>query len=35
MTEKWIIQDIEKQIAQSNRMVIINPSGKCAYQLPS
>lgn len=34
MTEKWIIQDIEKQIAQRNRMVIIDPSGECAYLLP-
>lgn len=34
MTENWIIQDIEKQIAQRNRMVIIDPSGKCAYLLP-
>jgi len=34
MTDKWIIQDIEKQIAQRNRMVIIDPSGECAYLLP-
>jgi hypothetical protein len=31
MTGHWIIQDIEKQIAQRNRMVIIDPSGECAY----
>lgn len=34
MTEKWIIQDIEKQISQRNRMVFIDPSGECAYLLP-
>jgi hypothetical protein len=34
MTDIWIIQDIEKQIAQRNRMVIIDPSGDCAYLLP-
>jgi hypothetical protein len=34
MTDNWIIQDIEKQIAQRNRMVIIDPSGECAYLLP-
>ena len=34
MTEKWIIQDIEKHIANRNRVVIIDPSGECAYLLP-
>ena len=34
MTDNWIIQDIEKQIAHRNRMVIIDPSGECAYLLP-
>jgi hypothetical protein len=34
MTDNWIIQDIEKQIAQRNRVVIIDPSGECAYLLP-
>ncbi|MBK8854962.1 MAG: hypothetical protein IPN10_12880 [Saprospiraceae bacterium] len=34
MTDKWIIQDIEKQIAQRKRVVIIDPKGECAYMLP-
>ena len=34
MTDKWIIQDIEKQMARSHRVVIIDPSGECAYLLP-
>lgn len=34
MTDNWIIQDIEKQIAHRNRVVIIDPSGECAYLLP-
>ena len=34
MTDNWIIQDIEKHIAQRKRMVIIDPSGECAYLLP-
>lgn len=34
MTDNWIMQDIEKQIAQGNRMVIIDRSGECAYLLP-
>lgn len=34
MTETWIIQDIDKHIAQRNRLVIIDPSGECAYLLP-
>ena len=34
MTDKWIIQDIEKQIARRNRVVIIDPAGECAYLLP-
>jgi hypothetical protein len=34
MTENWIIQDIEKQIAHRNRVVIIDPSGEYAYLLP-
>jgi len=34
MTEKWIIQDIEKHTAHRNRVVMIDPSGECAYLLP-
>lgn len=34
MTDNWIIQDIEKQIAQRNRVVIIDPLGESAYLLP-
>lgn len=34
MTDTWIIQDIEKHIALRNRVVIIDPSGECAYLLP-
>lgn len=34
MTDSWIIQDIEKHIAHRNRVVIIDPSGECAYLLP-
>jgi hypothetical protein len=33
MTDNWIIQDIEKHIAQRNRVVIIDPSGECNYLL--
>ena len=34
MTDNWIIQDIEKHIAHRNRVVIIDPTGECAYLLP-
>jgi hypothetical protein len=34
MTDNWIIQDIEKLIALRNRVVIVDPSGECAYLLP-
>lgn len=34
MTDNWIIQDIEKQIALRNRVVFIDPSGVCAFLLP-
>ena len=34
MTDKWIIQDIEKQINQRNRLVILDPTGQCSYLLP-
>jgi hypothetical protein len=34
MTDNWIIQDIEKQIAARNRMVIIDPSSESSYLLP-
>jgi len=34
MTDNWIIQDIEKQIALRKRVVIIDPSGECAFLLP-
>ena len=34
MTDNWIIQDIEKHIAQRNRVVIIDPLAECAYLLP-
>lgn len=34
MTENWIIQDIEKQMTHRYRVVIIDPSGECAFLLP-
>ena len=34
MTEKWILQDLEKLIAQRNRVVILDPAEKCRYLLP-
>jgi hypothetical protein len=34
MTDIWIIQDIDKHIAQRNRVVIIDPLAECAYLLP-
>ncbi len=34
MTDNWIIQDIEKQIALRNRTVILDPLGESAYLLP-
>ena len=34
MTDNWIIQDIEKHIAQRNRVVILDPTGQCSYLLP-
>jgi len=34
MTDNWLIQDIEKHIAHRNRVVIIDPSGECAFLLP-
>lgn len=33
MTDNWIIQDIEKHIAQRNRVVILDPTGQCQYLL--
>jgi hypothetical protein len=34
MTDNWIIQDIENHISKRNRVVIIDPSGECAFLLP-
>jgi hypothetical protein len=34
MTDTWLIQDIEKNIAQRNRVVIIDPTGEYSYLLP-
>ncbi len=34
MTDNWIIQDIEKHIAQRNRVVLLDPTGQCQYLLP-
>lgn len=34
MTDKWIIQDIEKHITQRKRVVILDPTGQCNYLLP-
>lgn len=34
MTDNWIIQDIEKQIAHRNKVIIIDPKGECAFLLP-
>ena len=34
MTDTWIIQDVEKNIAQSNRVVILDPTGEYSYLLP-
>jgi hypothetical protein len=34
MTDTWIIQEVEKNIAQSNRVVILDPIGEYSYLLP-
>ena len=34
MTDKWFIQDIEKQLQQRNRTVFLDPSGQCEFLLP-
>lgn len=34
MTENWFIQDIEKQLQQRNRAVILDPTGQCDFFLP-
>jgi len=34
MTDHWLLQDIEKHIAQRNRVVIIDPTGEYSYLLP-
>jgi len=34
MTDKWIIQDIEKHIVQRKRVIILDPTGQCSYLLP-
>ena len=34
MTDTWIIQDIEKQIAHRNLVVMIDPLGQCSFLLP-
>lgn len=34
MTNNWFIQDIEKQLQQRNRAVILDPAGKCEFLLP-
>ncbi len=34
MTDKWIIQEIEKQLTRQHRVVIIDPSGQSSYLLP-
>ncbi|MFZ4377810.1 MAG: hypothetical protein ACOYN9_15735, partial [Saprospiraceae bacterium] len=34
MTDTWIIQDVEKNIAQNNRVVILDPTGEYSYLLP-
>ena len=34
MTENWFIQDIENQLQQRNRAVILDPTGQCEFLLP-
>ncbi len=34
MTDKWIIQDIEKHVNHRKRVVILDPTGQCSYLLP-
>ena len=34
MTDTWIIQEVENNIAQSNRVVILDPTGEYSYPLP-
>ena len=34
MTDNWIKQDIERQIAQRNRVVFLDSSGECEFLLP-
>ena len=34
MTDTWFLQDIEKQIQHRNRVVILDPKGKCGFLLP-
>ena len=34
MTDNWIIQDIEKHLAQRNKVIIIDPTGEYSYLLP-
>lgn len=34
MTDKWFIQDIEKQMQHRNRVVILDPKEECAFLLP-
>lgn len=35
MTDNWILQDIEKNISQRGRVVLLDPTGECAYLLPN
>jgi len=34
MTDNWIIQDIEKHLAQRNRVVVLDPTGAFSFLLP-
>ena len=34
MTDNWIIQDIDKHLAQRNKVIIIDPTGEYSYLLP-
>ena len=34
MTDKWFLQDIEHQLKNRKRVVILDPKGECGFLLP-
>jgi len=34
MTEKWLIEDINKLVQHRNRVVLLDPTGQCNFILP-